>query len=66
MQISSEIPLLENIFSQWKELIADDYLGYRNHCYRLIHCCFALHDCTEEDKLNKQSSHFMIKKINSC
>ena len=50
MQISTEIPLLENIFSQWKELIADDYLGYRNHCYRMIHCCFALHDCTEEEK----------------
>ena len=50
MKIEEEIPLLENIFSDWKSLLGVEYQGYRNHVYRMIHCCFALRDCSNEER----------------
>jgi len=50
MNIEENIPLLENILSVWKNEIGADYIGYKNHVYRMIHCCFALHDCNEEER----------------
>ena len=50
MLIEKEIPLLEEIFLDWKKVIGDEYQGYRNHVYRMIHCCLALRDCNEEEK----------------
>ena len=50
MQIQQQIPLLEDLLSEWKQTIGDEYQGYRNHVYRMIHFCFALKECSEEEK----------------
>ena len=49
MKIDTNIPLLEEILSEWKDIIAEDYIGYKNHVYRMLHCCFALYDCNDKD-----------------
>lgn len=41
-QIEKEIPLIEEILAPWQQKIGSDYLGYKNHIYRVIHFCFAL------------------------
>ena len=50
MAIEASIPLLEEILGQWKKELGEDYTPYRNHVYRMIHFCFALHDCNEEER----------------
>ena len=41
--IEERIPLLEEILERWKNELGNDYTGYKNHVYRMIHFCFALH-----------------------
>ena len=41
MQIETSIPLVEEILTDWQALIGDDYPGYRNHVYRMLHLCMA-------------------------
>ena len=48
VNIEENIPLLEEILGEWKQDLGDDYMGYKNHVYRMIHFCFALHDCNAE------------------
>ena len=48
--IEKPIKLLEEVLGEWKTPLGDDYLGYKNHVYRMIHFCFALHDCTDDDR----------------
>jgi hypothetical protein len=50
MNIETKIPLLEDILNQWKTELGDDYSGYKNHVYRMIHFCFALHPCNDEER----------------
>jgi hypothetical protein len=50
MAIEEHIPLLEEILGAWKNEIDNDYPGYKNHVYRMINFCFALHDCTNEER----------------
>jgi len=50
MAMEKHIALLEDILDEWKDRIGNDYLGYKNHVYRVIHFCFALHDCNIEDR----------------
>lgn len=50
MKIEKNIPLLEEILGEWKDVIGKDLLGYKNHVYRMLHFCFALHDANEEEK----------------
>ena len=50
MKIEEQIPLLEEIFSDWKDTIGSEYQGYRNHVYRMIHFCLALTECNEEER----------------
>ncbi len=50
MLIETTIPLLEEILGEWQDLIGKDYEGYKNHVYRMIHFCFALKDCNEEER----------------
>lgn len=45
MLIETRLPLVEDILPAWKAVIGTEYQGYRNHVYRMIHCCLALHDC---------------------
>ena len=50
MAIETRIPLVEEILGKWKQELGNDYLGYKNHVYRMIHFCFALHNCTNEER----------------
>ena len=50
MLIEKRIPLLEEILNEWKTVIANDFQGYKNHVYRMIHFCFALHPCNKEER----------------
>ena len=43
MTIEEHIPLLEEILGAWRGQIGDAYSGYRNHVYRVVHFCTALH-----------------------
>ena len=50
MNIETTNGLIEGILAVWKDRIADDYLGYRGHVYRMFNFCLALHPCTEEER----------------
>ena len=50
MKIEQQIPSLEEILSEWQTVIGDDFQGYKNHVYRMIHYCFALHECNAEER----------------
>lgn len=50
MQIQYTLPLIEEILAPWQPIIGKDFQGYRNHLYRMIHCCFALRNCSEEEQ----------------
>lgn len=50
MRIEPNIPLLESILEPWRERIGKDYPGYRNHAYRMLHYCLALHACSEDER----------------
>ena len=50
MIIKQNIPLLEQILDSWKDEIGVNMPGYKNHVYRMIHCCFALHESNEEQQ----------------
>ena len=49
MNINLTIPLLEEIFIEWQPIIGDEYQGYRNHVYRMVHFCLALKSCNKEE-----------------
>jgi hemolysin activation/secretion protein len=49
-EVSGPIPLLEEILQPWRTAIGVDFDGYKNHVYRMVHCVFALHPCTEDDR----------------
>jgi hypothetical protein len=46
--IDMRIGLLDSILGEWRDVIGDDYFGYRNHVYRVVHFCLALHPTTSE------------------
>ena len=48
--VEEQIPLLEEIFSDFKKTIGSEYQGYRNHVYRMIHFCLALRECSKEER----------------
>ena len=48
--IERKIPLLEEILAPWKEHIGNDYRGYRNHVYRMLHFCLYLANPNEEER----------------
>lgn len=52
MSVSIETyhPLIEEILSDWKDRIGDDYTGYRGHVYRMFNFCLALRQCSGEEK----------------
>lgn len=37
--ITSDLPLVEEILSDWRLALAQDYTPYRNHAYRVVHFC---------------------------
>ena len=50
MAIEEHIALLDEILGKWKDEIGKDYVGYKNHVYRMVNFCFALHDCTPDER----------------
>lgn len=50
MKIETSIPLLEQLLSPWQTTLGADYAAYRNHVYRMLHFCFALHPCSDEQR----------------
>ena len=50
MLIESRISLLEDILADWQEIIGNEFDGYKNHVYRMIHFCFALHACNVDER----------------
>lgn len=48
--IEERLPLLEEILGRWKNEIGNDYPRYKNHVYRMVHFCFALHNCNNEER----------------
>lgn len=54
MKIDTSIDFLEALLAPWQSVIGLDYQGYRNHLYRMVHCCVALQghaelsECKEE------------------
>lgn len=50
MVIEEQFPLLEELLDNWKNGIGQDYLGYKNHLYRMINFCFALRPSSEEER----------------
>jgi len=50
VQIRVQLPLLEDILGHWQHQVGQDFDGYRNHCYRMIHACFALRDCSSDEQ----------------
>ena len=50
MVIEQHLPLLEEILAKWQKELGNDYLGYKNHLYRMVNFCFALHNCNEVER----------------
>ena len=50
LTVHSSLLLVEQILSPWQKRIGADYEGYKNHVYRMLHCCFALTPCGDEDR----------------
>jgi hypothetical protein len=46
VMIDRRIELLDTVLAEWREAIGADYAGYRNHVYRVVHFCLALHPST--------------------
>ncbi len=44
------LPLLEEILTEWKGTIGNEYEGYKNHVSRMILFCFALNEWSKEEK----------------
>ena len=51
MAIEECIPLLEEILGKWKNGLGNDYEGYNNHVYRMIHYLYLLcTKCNDEER----------------
>src|SRR5215204_6482441 len=48
--VEERMPLVEDILGEHESDLGSDYLGYKNHVYRMIHFCFAQHDFTDEER----------------
>ena len=53
MKIFSHIPLLEEILGQYKQIIADDYIPYKNHVCRVVNFCFQLKQDVDDEQKEK-------------
>jgi hypothetical protein len=50
MLIETQIPLLDDILAPWRERIGLDFEGYKNHVSRVLNFCFALRECSEDER----------------
>ena len=44
------LPLLDEILAEWGSTLGADLVGYKHHVYRMVHSCFALKPCSEEER----------------
>lgn len=47
---NSSLDLIDEILAEWKETIGADFDGYRNHVQRMVRCCLALHECSDDER----------------
>ncbi len=52
-----KLPLLDEILTDWQEIIGDDFDGYKNHVNRMILFCFAL---AKEELSNEEKEKIII------
>jgi hypothetical protein len=45
-----DVDLIDGILGEWGDVIGADLPGYRNHAVRMAGFCFALRDCTAEER----------------
>lgn len=50
MKIDTHISWVDDILDTWKDVIGNDFPGYKNHVYRIIHFCLALRNCTHDER----------------
>ncbi|MBX3236822.1 MAG: hypothetical protein KF814_11770 [Nitrospiraceae bacterium] len=50
MTLDRHLPLVEQILGAFKDHIGNDFPGYRNHVYRVVHLCYAGGISGAEDK----------------
>jgi len=50
MMVERELSLIEDILETYREVIGDDFNGYRNHVYRVTNLCFAASQINREQK----------------
>lgn len=58
--IIKNLTLLDDILSDWKESIGDDFQGYKNHVQRMILCCFALSDLAKTELSDEDKEKIII------
>jgi len=52
--MKSNIPLLEEILAEYKDVVGEDFQPYKNHVYRVVNFCFQLKqdvDAEQEEKI---------------
>jgi hypothetical protein len=45
-----DVELIDEILAEWQPVLGADFAGYRNHVIRMAGFCFALRECTEEER----------------
>jgi hypothetical protein len=45
-----DVELIDEILAEWQPVIGADFAGYRNHVIRMAGFCFALRECTDEER----------------
>jgi len=49
MEVIKDHVLVEQILEAWRSQIGAAYEGYRGHVYRVLNCCLALRDCSDDE-----------------
>lgn len=50
MPNEDELKLIDDILSDWEIVIGSAFTGYKNHVIRMASFCFAIRDCSEDEK----------------
>lgn len=53
MIVQTQIPLLDDILSSWRDRIGVDFEGYKNHVYRMLNICFYMLPNATDDECKK-------------
>ncbi len=50
MSLYKSSALIDELLHYWKDSLGDDFSAYRNHCYRVLNFCIALHGADDDDE----------------